>query len=220
MNKMFIKKNRLEFESNVVNALNKANLVSPKLANSPRTVGDAVQDYLGKSFTRLFTNGLLKEYDNNFARRSMEDFAFTDIYDNYYAIDSKTHNIDTHFNMPNLISVKRLAKFYEDYRNYFTILLTSYSVPENGRPVFKECNFIPIEMLDWNCLTLGALGTGQIQIRNSNLIIINEKNTRKKWMLELCDILDEFYNTEIGKINSRLGYFRDIREFWENQPDA
>ena len=41
----------------------------------------------------------------------MEDFAFTDADNNYYAIDCKTHDIDTHFNMPNLISVRRLANF-------------------------------------------------------------------------------------------------------------
>lgn len=34
-------------------------------------------------------------------------------------------------------------------------------------------------MLDWSCLTLGALGLGQIQIVNSNNIVINEQYTKK-----------------------------------------
>ena len=45
---------------------------------------------------------------------------------------------------------------------------------------FTDCIFVPIEFLDWNCLTLGNLGFGQIQIANSNNVIINTSNTRKK----------------------------------------
>jgi hypothetical protein len=66
---------------------------------------------------------------------------------------------------------------------------------------------------------LGALGWGQIQIANSNIININTANTRKKWMLQLCDVLDLFYPNEIAKIMQRIDYFRNIREYWEKQPD-
>lgn len=55
----------------------------------------------------------------------MADFAFTDVDGNYYVVDSKTHNLGTSFNMPNLTSVERLARFYEDYHNYFAVLMTS-----------------------------------------------------------------------------------------------
>ena len=37
-------------------------------------------------------------------------------------------------------------------------------------------------MLDWSCLTVGALGWGQIQIKNSNNIVISEQYTKKQWM--------------------------------------
>lgn len=121
--------------------------------------------------------------------------------------------------MPNLISVERLAKFYEDNTNYFTILLISYSVSKEGKPIFSVCDFVPIETLDWNCLTLGALGWGQIQITNSSYISINENYSRKKWMLELCDNLDLFYPKEISKIQERIDRFKKVREFWESQPD-
>lgn len=43
---------------------------------------------------------------SEFGRRAMEDMAFKDSSDNYYAVDVKTHNLDTDFNMHNLISVK------------------------------------------------------------------------------------------------------------------
>ena len=56
---------------------------------------------------------------------------------------------------------------------------------------------ITAKMLDWSCLTLGALGWGQIQIANSNIITINPNNTRKTWMLQLCDMLDIFYPNDL-----------------------
>lgn len=219
MNKLFSKKNRTYVTMEVIKALNSANLVNKSLANSPRAIGDAVQSFLEDNFVKCLPQNIVKDYNSTFARRSMADFAFTDVDDNYFAVDSKTHNVDTSFNMPNLTSVERLARFYEDNKNYFTILITSYGIGSNGKPIFNACDFVPIEMLDWKCLTLGALGWGQIQIANSNFIAIDETNTRKKWMLELCDNLDIFYPNEISKIKERIDHFKKIREFWEKQPD-
>lgn len=67
---------------------------------------------------------------------------------------------------------------------------------------------IQIESLAWECLTIGALGWGQIQIANANIINIAEGYSRKKWMLELCDVMLEFYPREIGKIKDRIDYFK------------
>jgi hypothetical protein len=37
-------------------------------------------------------------------------------------VDVKTHREETAFNMPNLTSVDRLARFYEDDANFFVML--------------------------------------------------------------------------------------------------
>jgi hypothetical protein len=120
--------------------------------------------------------------------------------------------------MPNLTSVERLARFYGDSKNYFVLLLASYKI-DGELLMFDNCTFVPIEYLDWPCLTLGALGWGQIQIANSNIVTINTENTRKKWMLQLCDAFDLFYPNERAKITHRIDYFKNIRDYWENQPD-
>lgn len=219
MNSVLLQSYRKKIQLEVVKALNNTNLVNELLSNSPRAIGDAVQNYLEDNFINCLPKELIKEYENKFARRSMADFAFTDINNNYYVIDSKTHNIDTSFNMPNLTSVERLSRFYEDNENYFTILMTTYSISEQNKPIFTSCIFVPIEMLSWKCLTLGALGWGQIQIANSNIIDIDETQTRKQFMLQMCDNLELFYPNEINKINQRLEKFRNIRKFWENYPD-
>jgi hypothetical protein len=186
--------------------------------NSPRAVGDAVQDFLENNISKCIPSNLVSNINTAFARRAMADLAFEDVKGNYYIVDIKTHNLDTKFNMPNLTSVERLSRFYGDKKNYFILLLVSYEVV-NKELKFQKCIFIPIEMLDWSCLTIGALGWGQIQIANSNRINITANNTRKKWMLLLCDMLEIFYPNEVLKITERINYFKNIREFWLNQLD-
>jgi len=191
--------------------------LSPSTARSTRAVGDAIESILGDSFETIL-GAWCKEYSATFARRAMADLAFTDIDDFYYVVDVKTHRTDTKFNMPNLTSVRRLARFYEEDTNYFVLLIVSYHV-EATQAIVTNIRFIPIEFLGWDCLTIGALGWGQIQIANSNYITVNPQYVRKTWMLELCDVLFEFYPKEIAKINDRISYFRRVQEFWLAKPD-
>ncbi len=210
--------NREYIESSVLEMLNHHQLMNESTINSPRAVGDAVQLFLETNFPRCIPAGIVQDFNASFARRSMADFAFTDKEGRYYVIDNKTHNLNTQFNMPNLTSVERLSRFYSDDDNYFTLLLVAYKAEGNDLE-FSECKFVPIEYLEWDCLTLGALGWGQIQIANSNIIKVNPAQTRRSWMLQLCDALDIFYPNEIQKIAERMDHFKKIREFWSEHPD-
>ena len=120
--------------------------------------------------------------------------------------------------MPNLTSVERLARFYEDDTNFFTVLLVSYSV-EGVKAKVTDVKFVPIEFLGWDCLTIGALGWGQIQIANANTININVGCSRRKWMLELCDVMLEFYPKEIGKTKERMEYFKRVKQRWQKKTE-
>lgn len=186
--------------------------LSASTARSTRAVGDAVEGILGDNFQEILGDDCA-EYSANFARRAMADIAFKDRDDFYYVIDVKTHRADTKFNMPNLTSVERLARFYEDDANYFVMLLVKYSL-EGTHATISEVLFVPIEFLDWGCLTVGALGWGQIQIANSNYITIRPHYSRKKWMLDLCDVMLQFYPKEIGKIHDRIEYFERVKQRW------
>ncbi len=191
--------------------------LSASTAVSPRAVGDAVQEILADNFQTIL-GPFCAEYSANFARRAMADLAFKDPEGFYYVVDVKTHRTDTKFNMPNLTSVERLARFYQDDRNYFVLLIVRYTIAGTRLEV-EDVSFLPIEFLSWDCLTIGALGWGQIQIANSNYININPGYSRKSWMLELCNNVMEFYPREIDKINERIGRFQRIRTFWENKED-
>jgi hypothetical protein len=192
--------------------------LSLRILQSTRAAGDALQEIIGEKFHELASE-YCQEYSHDFARRSMADLAFTDSFGNYHVVDVKTHREDTKFNMPNLTSVERLSRFYEDDRNYFSLLIIKYRIEESLLKV-TEVTFKPIEFLSWNCLTIGALGWGQIQIANSNQIIVNTASSRREWMIELCDTLLEFYPKEISKIGERIKKFESIKAFWLQKPDV
>ncbi len=206
----------LEFIQNSILFLlnNSPALNNRYIANNPRSVGDIVQEVLAERMIECFPKGLIKDFNDKFTRRAMADVAFTDMNDNYFVVDIKTHSKSTSFNMPNLTSVERLARLYEDDSNFFVVLLVEY-ISDGERVVFDKVRFVPIENLMWNCLTIGALGWGQIQIANANIVNINPNLTRKEWMLQLCDAMEIFYPKELAKIEKRIGYFNRVREFWE-----
>lgn len=191
--------------------------LSGSTATSTRAAGDAIQDILSKNFQSILGAELCAKYSSRFARRAMADLAFEDKDGLYYVVDVKTHRLSTKFNMPNLTSVERLSRFYEDDENYFLVLMIAYDI-EGLRAVIEHVTFVPIEFLGWDCLTIGALGWGQIQIANSN-IVINPRYSRKSWMIEFCDTVLEFYPKEIAKIGTRIERFTKIREEWKSRPD-
>lgn len=192
--------------------------LSPHTASSTRAVGDAIQDILSENFQKLLGD-VCGECSSDFARRAMADVAFTDPAGIYYVVDVKTHRTDTKFNMPNLTSVERLARFYESDSNCFVVLFVSYTI-EGNRAVISEIRFVPIEFLGWDCLTIGALGWGQIQIANSNYITLKPQYSRKTWMLEMCDALLEFYPKEIDKISKRITRFEGVKDLWTKKADV
>lgn len=217
MNKLLCPEILSFFEDKLINTLSQYDLFqNPQINCSPRAIGDTVQEIIGEFLPDCFPSEMVDHFKSDFARRSMEDVAFCDTNGNYYAIDIKTHNLCTDFNMPNLISVERLARFYRDDKKYFVILLVEYSV-DKDHLTFNNVHFIPIEHLEWSCLTIGALGWGQIQIANSNRIDVNRSNSRVDWMLSLCDAMDIFYPREINKISERINYFHAVRSFWESK---
>ena len=198
---------------------NKRDFLTPEVAKSTRAVGDAMQGLVSENLESLLGDWC-KEYSKDFARRSMADLAFTDKQDIYSVVDVKTHRQETGFNMPNLTSVERLSRLYESDKDVFSIIMIEYEITDDNQVNVTNIMFVPIEFLSWSCLTIGALGWGQIQISDSNKIKVNKNYSRKTWMLEFCEKMESFYPKEIEKINDRINRFKEVRTFWENKPDV
>lgn len=191
--------------------------LSRQTAHSPRAVGDALESLISERFD-TFLGDWCAEYSKDFARRAMADLAFTDTEGFYSRVDVRTHRRDTRFNMPNLTSVERLARFYESDTNVFSLILVTYDVKDTSI-IATDVQFLPIEFLNWDCLTVGALGWGQIQIANSNAVKVVDGYSRKQWMLQLCDVMLQFYPKEILKIRDRIDRFGTVRATWESRKD-
>ena len=190
---------------------------SSRTAESPRAVGDTLQTIVSEEL-EIFLGDWSIDYSSVFARRAMADVAFEDKQGLYNIIDVKTHRINSDFNMPALTSIQRLSRLYEDDQNIFSIMMIEYEVKE--KLIVKRILFYPIDFFCWKCLTIGALGWGQIQIKDSNNIIINKCYSRKKWMISLCDLALEFYYNEMHKIISeRISSFEKNKQFWEMKED-
>lgn len=100
---------------------NQDDWLSNQVVRSTRAAGDGIEDIISNNFESLLGEKYCKSYSSDFARRAMADLAFEDHKEFYHVIDIKTHRLDTKFNMPNLTSVERLSRFYED--DIITILL-------------------------------------------------------------------------------------------------
>ena len=215
----FYERHYLEIAEKIKQHINSTpDFLSEQTSKSTRAAGDAIEGLIAERFD-TFLGEWCKEYSSNFARRAMADIAFKDKEGFYCIVDVKTHREDTKFNMPNLTSVERLSRFYEDDMNIFSLIMVKYVV-EGNRVQATEVSFGPIEFLDWDCLTVGALGWGQIQISNSNFIRMNHGYSRKKWMLNLCEIMFDFYPKEIQKIQERIGRFQEVKRHWEQKTDV
>jgi len=96
-------------ESEIMRTLNEQEeFLSDYTATSTRAAGDAIQSIVAGAFPGILGE-LGVDYSSDFARRAMADLAFTDADGLYCVVDVKTHRTNTAFNMPNLISVERLA---------------------------------------------------------------------------------------------------------------
>ena len=111
-----------------------------------------------------------------------------------------------------------MSKFYEDDPNVFSVLMVAYGI-EGTKVNVERVHFAPFENLSWDCLTVGALGWGQIQIAKASFIKVDVGMTRKKWMLDLCDYLLDFYPREQQKIVKRIARFEGVKQFWMAHAD-
>ena len=78
-------------------------------------------------------------------------------------------------------------------------------------------HFTPIEWIEWDCLAIGALGWGQIQIADSARVVVNRHLSRQPWETQLCDALLRFYPTEINKIRGRIEFVELARQRWDER---
>jgi len=178
----------------------------------PRACAEAFEELLKDSFQAILGDRGTN-YEPSTRAKSTADLSFTDTYGNYCAVDIKTHCLGK-WGMPNVISYKKLAKFYSDTTNIFYVLLVEYEVSQ-GRIQVTKCTMVPIEHLSWECLAVqGTLG--QIQIKNAEKVIIKPTD-RTTWMSKFCSVSLSSIKTKISSLHKEYAHFETLKSDWENK---
>lgn len=160
-----------------------------------RSVGDKIES----DCADIIRNNFPKNYFAPRSKKSTEDFALIFDKDITY-FDVKTHFLqeDPGFSMPNLISVKVLKKLLKSEKSLIYIFVDYERVGDIvviGKIIVKY-----IYELDWSILGIGALGKGQLQIKNANNELIFTQIGKEKWFEILKKNVVIFYEKELKKI--------------------
>ena len=165
-----------------------------------RAVGDKLEADAADIVSGLFTN----EFRNPNSKRSIDDFSLV-IQNQINFFDVKTHYIQSTkgFSMPNLISVKRLKSVLENNLQTLSYIFIDYK-RENGKVLIEDIHIKYVWELDWSILTIGALGKGQLQIKDANKDLVFTTIGKDAWFDILKVKVNEFYKKELNKIEKEL----------------
>jgi hypothetical protein len=160
-----------------------------------RGVADVIEKYICEQITKIDNKELIIEQSTS--KRSLEDIQIKNNQE-LYKIDIKTHDLNSDFSMPNLISVDRLKKFYENKNNHLIYIIVSYQTI-NEITQIKNIQIRFVEELSWEILGIQNLGKGQLQIKNMNNELIFVEPNREEWINTLKQNMIKFYKKQSAK---------------------
>ena len=142
-----------------------------------RSVGDKIEDDCSMVIKNFYT----ENYVSPRSKKSTEDFSL--VFDkNTFYFDVKTHFIQEElgFSMPNLISIDKLRKLQNDETKSLLYIFVDYKRTDTEVTIEKVIVKYIWE-LDWSILGIGALGKGQLQIKNANNEMVFTKMSKEEW---------------------------------------
>jgi len=105
--------------------------------------------------------------------------------------------------MPNLISVKRLKGVLEDESKTLSYVFVDYTRNDDEVKI-TDVHIKYVWELDWSMLSIGALGKGQLQIKDANKELVFTDIGRDEWFKILNVKVLEFYQKELTKIDKEI----------------
>jgi len=166
-----------------------------------RTVGDLVESRV----TEILMNAksdLITETKGPRSKKSIEDVTLVSNGVSYY-IDPKTHDINSGFSMPNLTSVDKIKKLFLSDKKELIYVSVSYMI-ENGWVNIVDIKVFFIWELDISILGIGALGKGQLQIKNAKKDLVFTEKGKHKWYGDFKKLVQEYLRKQIIKINKQI----------------
>ena len=189
----------IDIKTTLRNGLDKELTVSESLQQ--RAVGDLLEADSIELVKQKYPE-LIREASS---KRSIDDFSIVDG-EKEMLFDIKTHyiqNVEGAFSMPNLISVKRLKGVLEDPNKTLSYVFVDYT-RVGDRLTVEDVTVKQIWELDWSMLRIGALGKGQLQIKDANKELTYTDIGRDKWFEILKEEVRKFYIKQISKTEKEI----------------
>ena len=161
-----------------------------------RGIADRIEDIVCSQVMKLKSTGLVVEAATS--KRSIEDIQIKQGLE-LYKIDIKSHDVNSDFSMPNLVSIDRLRKFYEKDTNFLVYIFVDYKTVGTTTTI-EKIEVRLVEELDWSIVAIQNLGKGQLQIKNMNSDLVFITPNRAVWMATLKTNATNYYNKLIQKI--------------------
>ena len=157
-----------------------------------RGVGDLLEGYVIDE-AKLYSN-----FELATGPKSTGDFGFTE--DNKSVlVDIKTHNAKSSMSMPNLISMKKLLKIIDNNEELYYLFL-SYNTNKSNIDILNK-KVISVYDLNVNNLGIGALGNGQLQIKdyNKSQNTLTKTQTKSEFISEIKTLYKNFAEKQKDK---------------------
>jgi hypothetical protein len=179
------------------------NLVDFELVDGgmQRTVGDLIENKISDI---LFNSNseLITEKREPRSKKSIEDVTLVSGGVLYY-IDPKTHDTNSDFSMPNLTSIDKIKKLFSSDEQELIYVFVSYGL-DNGMVVISDIKVFFIWELDISILGIGALGKGQLQIKNANNELVFTNKGKEEWFEDFKKLVQEYLKKQITKTNKQI----------------
>ena len=166
-----------------------------------RTVGDLIESKVAEILFNS-TSELISEKRAPRSKKSIEDVTLVSNGVSYY-IDPKTHDINSEFSMPNLTSVQKIKKLFDTTDKELIYVFVSYAITE-GMVIISDIKVIFLWELDISILGVGALGKGQLQIKNANKDLVFTQKGKVGWYSDFKLLMQEFLKKQLIKVNKQI----------------
>ena len=165
-----------------------------------RTIGDLVEKKVIEIILQN-QNPIINEVKLSTGKKSMEDVS---VVSNgvTYMLDPKSHNVDSEFSMPNLSSISRIKKLFDNDKKEMMYVFVDYKI--DGQVVrIEDIKVLYLWELDMSMLGIGALGKGQLQIKNLNKELVISDEGKQIWYGKLKTQVKEYLAKQIKKIEKQ-----------------
>lgn len=147
-------------------------------------------------------NNLVTETKPAKSKRTMEDVTLISDRVSYF-IDLKTHDKNAGFSMPNLTSINRIRKVFSSDKKELIYALISYVLQDN-MVIVEDVEVFFIWELEPSILSVGALGMGQLQIKDANQELLFTEQGKTIWYSEFVKIVQVYLQKQKIKIEKQI----------------